>query len=55
VSLWDEGGVSPWQSFYRGAKVAGQPRKVVGRPAHVAKSSLMCPQCAVVEIKKKIV
>jgi hypothetical protein len=26
VSLWDEGGGSPWQSFYRGAKVwlAGQ-------------------------------
>jgi hypothetical protein len=21
VSLWDEGGGSPWQSFYRGAKV----------------------------------
>jgi hypothetical protein len=26
VSLWDEGGGSPWQPFYRGAKrwLAGQ-------------------------------
>jgi hypothetical protein len=50
VSLWDEGGGSPWQSFYRGAKVWP-----AGRPAHVAKSSPICPKGAVVEIKRKIV
>jgi hypothetical protein len=34
VSLWDEGGGSPWQSFYRGAKVwpAGQGSWPAGQP-----------------------
>jgi hypothetical protein len=34
VSLWDEGGGSPWQSFYRGAKVwlASQGRWPGGHP-----------------------
>jgi hypothetical protein len=56
VSLWDEGGGSPWQSFYRGAKVwpTGQGRWS-GGPDHVAKSSPICPQGAVLEIKRKIV
>jgi hypothetical protein len=35
--------------------VASQPREVVGRPAHVAKSSPICPQGAVIKIKAKIV
>jgi hypothetical protein len=57
VSLRDEGGGSPWKSFYRGAKLwsVSQGRWPAGRPAHVAKSSLICPQGAVVEIKSKIV
>jgi hypothetical protein len=46
VSLWDEGGGSP---------CPGWPRQVAGRPAHVAKRSPICPYCAVVEIKRKIV
>jgi hypothetical protein len=34
VSLWDEGRGSPWQPFYRGAKVwpAGQGRWLGGQP-----------------------
>jgi hypothetical protein len=34
VSLWDEGGGSPWQQFYRGAKVwlAGQGRWLGDQP-----------------------
>jgi hypothetical protein len=35
--------------------VADQPRYVAGQLAHVAKSSLICPQGVVVEIKGKIV
>jgi hypothetical protein len=52
VSLWDEGGGTPWQLFYRGAKV--WPAGLGRWPAHVAKSSPICPQGAVVEIKRKI-
>jgi hypothetical protein len=34
VCLWDEGGGSTWQSFYRGAKVwpVGQGRWLGGQP-----------------------
>jgi hypothetical protein len=34
VNLWDKEGGSPWQSFYRGAKVwsIGQGRRPDGQP-----------------------
>jgi hypothetical protein len=62
ISLWDEGGGSPWQPFYRGAKrwpvsqgwwSGGHPS---GRAAtHVAKASPFCPKGVVVELKSEIV
>jgi hypothetical protein len=56
VSLWDEGGGSPWQPFYRGSQeVVGRRRMVVGRPAHVAKAPPFYPKGAVVELKREIV
>jgi hypothetical protein len=57
VSLWDEGGGSPWQPFYRGAKgwVACWPRMVAGWLAHVASAPPLCPKGVVVELKREIV
>jgi hypothetical protein len=56
MSLWDEGGGSPWQPFYRGAKgVASRPRMVAGQPAHLATIPPLCPKGVVVEIKREIV
>jgi hypothetical protein len=50
VSLWDEGGGSPWQPFYRGVK-----GWLAERPAHVAKAPQFCPKGVVVELKMEIV
>jgi hypothetical protein len=56
VSLWDEGGGSPQQPFYRGSQeVAGRPRMVAGSPAHGAIAPLHCPKDVAVELKSKIV
>jgi hypothetical protein len=56
VNLWDEGGGSPWQRFYRGAKgwIASQ-REVVGRLAHVGKAPLLFPKVVVVEVNERVV
>jgi hypothetical protein len=35
--------------------VAGRPRKVAGRPAHVAIAPPLCPKGMVVELKREIV
>jgi hypothetical protein len=35
--------------------VAGRPRMVAGRPAHVASAPKLCPKCVVVELKREIV
>jgi hypothetical protein len=35
--------------------VAGRPRMVAGRPAHVASAPKLCPKCVVVGLKREIV
>jgi hypothetical protein len=45
VSLWDEGGGSTWQPFYRGAKMVAE------QPTHVVIAPLLCRKGVVVELK----
>jgi hypothetical protein len=49
VSIWDEGGGSPWQALLYG------PQGVAGRPAHVAKVPPLCTKVVVVELKRMLV
>jgi hypothetical protein len=56
VSLWDEGGGSPWQAILQGSQgVAGRPSKVVGRPTHVAIAPPLCTKVVVAELKRMLV
>jgi hypothetical protein len=56
VSLWDEGGGSPWQALlYERQGVAVWPRKVAGRPTHVAIAPPLCMKVVVVELKGMLV